>query len=299
MLVYEQVADPDFLVALAVGCERLGFESVWTTEHVVFPEGGPSAPSPYVSDERNPRGGRTPRLDPLEALSFLAGHTTRVRLATSVVVLPLRHPVMLAKQTATIDCLSRGRLTLGVGVGWLEEEFAALGVPFDQRGRIADEWIDVLRAMWHEDSISFDGTYVSFERVLQYPKPVRGDVPVVVCGMSRAAACRAGTRGDGFFPLFKEAKGLPDLVAHARDAAERGGRDARELEITTGLPKDPGDVEMLPALGVDRIVVPSLGMKLGVQAVLDGLQRVVDDVTSQLGPIEPAPPPPEGAAGDG
>ena len=122
MLVYEEIANPDFLVPLVQRCEELGFESVWSTEHVVFPATSGSS-SPYVSDEEHPRDGTTPRLDPLAALSYLAAATRTIKLATSVVVLPLRNPALLAKECATIDCLSGGRHILGVGVGWLKEEF--------------------------------------------------------------------------------------------------------------------------------------------------------------------------------
>jgi probable F420-dependent oxidoreductase len=280
MMAYERIADPGFLRGVAQAAEDLGFASIWMTEHVVYPTGKPSRPSPYVSDEAHPRGGATPRFDPLAALAYIAAATERISLATSVVVLPLRAPAILAKEVATIDVLSGGRMMLGVGVGWLAEEFDAVGVPFGERGQRTDEYIDALRAIWAMDNIEFRGRFVAVDGVQQYPKPTRGSVPIVVGGMSDAAARRAGERGDAFFPLFKEGAGLPELFDRARAAARVAGRDPGQLRCFAALPRDRRELDTLEQSGAQHIVVPSLGGRLSADEVIGGLTKIA----AELGP---------------
>lgn len=246
------------LEELAKGAEAAGFESLWTVEHVVFPDGYESA-YPYDKSGKMAMDASTPLPDPLIWLTWVAAVTTRIHLGTGILILPQRNPVILAKELATIDVLSGGRLELGVGVGWLEEEFRALGVPFDARGARTDESIEVMRALWDSNHASFDGRFNSFEGISVNPKPTNGRVPIHVGGHSRRAAERAGRLGDGFFP----GKGnLSELIDIARQSAADAGRDPESLVITSGsagvLGDDPiGAVEELAAQGVSRVVIPS------------------------------------------
>ena len=179
---------PDFAGAarLARLAEAAGFDSVLAVDHVVFPDNYTST-YPYSATGRLPvgRGGAFP--DPLIWIAYAAAVTTRLRFLTGVVILPQRNPLVLAKQVATLDYMSGGRFELGIGVGWLKEEFQAMGVPFERRGRRADEYIAAMKALWAEDGATFSGEFVSFKEVSCNPKPV-GRVPIVVGGHSEAAA---------------------------------------------------------------------------------------------------------------
>lgn len=251
-------AGRDGLVTLAQGAESAGFESVWTVEHVIFPDAYESA-YPYDASGKMPMAPHTPLPDPLIWLTWVAAVTERLHLGTGILILPQRNPVVLAKEAATLDDLSDGRLELGIGVGWLEEEFDALGIPFARRGARTDDYVAAMRALWDDDQASHDGEFISFSGASVNPKPPRGRVPIHVGGHSRVAAERAGRLGDGFFP----AKGdLTELIDVMRQSAADAGRDASAIEVTAGdaavFGSDPvAAVEELAAQGVDRIAVPS------------------------------------------
>lgn len=235
--------------------ERAGFESVWVVEHVVIPKGYEST-YPYSRSGKMLGGAEDFDIpDPLVWLAFAAAVSTTIRLATGVLILPQRNPVILAKEVASLDVLSGGRVILGVGAGWLEEEFRTLGVSFDDRGDRADEYIQVLRTLWSEEVASFAGDFLSFDEVYLRPRPVNGSVPIVIGGHSKRAARRAGELGDGFYPASAAVDELPGLVALARQTAERAGRDPAALEVTMGSRPDVASVERLAAAGVDRVVV--------------------------------------------
>ena len=172
----------------------------------------------------------------------------------------------VAKQAATIDRLSGGRLLLGVGIGWLREEFAALGAPFDDRAARMDEYIAVMRELWRSEPASFHGEFVRFDRVYCSPRPAAGAVPIIVGGHSRAAARRAGRLGDGFFP----ARGAPaELFDLARRTAEEHGRDPGAVEFSAGLPDDLQDLPKLARAGVGRVLVPVSSMA-GLPTAISG-----------------------------
>ena len=172
-------------------CEEFDVESVWAVEHVVVAEDYEPR-YPYSPDGRMPGRPGTVMPDPLEWLTYFAAVTETVRLGTSVMVLPLHSPAVLAKRVATLDCLSRGRaMMLGVGIGWQVEEYAAVGVPYDDRGPRLEEYVDAMRELWREDVATYHGLYVDFERVSSLPKPAQPDgVPIVIGGSSRVAARR-------------------------------------------------------------------------------------------------------------
>ncbi|WKZ83464.1 MAG: LLM class F420-dependent oxidoreductase [Acidimicrobiia bacterium] len=255
----------------ATRAEALGFESLWTIEHVVVPAGYRS-PYPYSRSGRM-AGGREDfsSPDPLVWLAFAAAATSRIRLATGVIILPQRNPLVLAKEVATLDHLSGGRVILGVGVGWLEEEFRAIGVPFTGRGARADEYVAAMRALWTEERASYSGRFVEFDEVYLRPQPVQRPVPIVVGGHSPRAARRAGELGDGFFPAGTDLEALPGLVATAREWAERAGRDPAALEVTMGAAPSPDAVERLAAAGVDRVAVPAPPGVEGLEVVAGAL----------------------------
>jgi probable F420-dependent oxidoreductase len=254
-------SDPDGAVAFALAAEAAGFESLWTVEHVVVPAGYVSA-YPYSPTGRMPGRDDAPIPDPLVWLAYVAGATTSIRLATGILIVPQREPVALAKELATLDHLSGGRLELGVGIGWLKEEFDAIGVPFTERGRRTDEAVAAMRALWTEPTSSFSGEFYRFENCISRPQPVRGTIPVHVGGHTEAAARRAGRIGDGLFPASGSHAELAHLFKIARETAEGAGRGPRSLEFTTGGNGAVGEraldeVGELAALGVARVIVPA------------------------------------------
>src|SRR4051794_19841615 len=174
-------AEPENAIGVAQLVEELGFESLWTVEHVVVPAGYASS-YPYSPDGRMPGGEDVALPDPLIWLAYVGAATTRLRLATGILILPQRNPVILAKELATLDRLTGGRVELGVGVGWLEEEFNALAIPFAGRGKRTDEYIDVLRRLWREPETAYDGTFTRFAAVKSFPKPATATGPPIHIG---------------------------------------------------------------------------------------------------------------------
>jgi probable F420-dependent oxidoreductase len=248
------------MVAFARHLEACGFESIVAVEHTVLATHYDSV-YPYDPSGRVELAADCPVPDPLDLLSFLAGHTERLGLATGVLVLPNHHPVVLAKRAATVDALSEGRLRLCVGVGWLREEIEACGTEFESRGRRADEQLAVLRALWDQrpDGVTYRGEFFQFENVVCSPKPVAGQhLPVHIGGHSKAAARRAGRLGDGFQPLGVTGAQLDELLTLMRDEAAAVGRDPSDIEVSLGhsvTKIDPERAERLAAQGADRLVL--------------------------------------------
>jgi probable F420-dependent oxidoreductase len=250
-------ADPVWMRTFARQAETSGFESLYTVEHVVVPAGYESR-YPYNESGRMPLPDDVDIPDPLELLAFLAAGTTTIRLATGILVLPEHHPIQLAKRAATIDRLSGGRLTLGIGVGWLREEVEAVGVDFESRGARTDECIAALRSLWTDGEATHHGTHFAFERAGSYPKPVQQSIPIHVGGHSRAAARRAGRLGDGFHPLGIADTDLPARLDDVRRAALEAGRDPDAIELSLGGLLDQLDDDRLATaekLSVDRLVL--------------------------------------------
>jgi probable F420-dependent oxidoreductase len=249
------LADPIGAARVAALAERLGYDSLWAGEHVVVPSPRVD-PSPMEPDE--------PILDPLVALAHLAGHTERVLLGTGLIVLPQRNPLVLAKQAASVDVLSGGRLILGIGVGYLEPEMTAIGVPMEARGARSDEYLAAMRSLWHDDAPAYDGRYASFGGVDAYPRPVQRPLPIVVGGHTEAAFRRAARHGDGWYGFLV---GLRAMAQHreALDLAiDRADRDRPlHVSVSPSRPLDPDTVAAYADLGVDRlIVIPPPGLSL-------------------------------------
>lgn len=268
-------SEPDHAVALARAAERLGYDSLWAVQHVVMPVGHESR-YPYAASGTVPGGVHVAIPDPLVWLAFVAAATERIRLATGILVLPQQHALVVAKQAATLDRLSGGRLLLGVGAGWLAEEFAALGASFDDRGARLDEQIEALRRAWRDPIASFTGSSMSFSEVVVEPRPVAGVVPIVVGGHTAAAARRAGRTADGFFPLGRRGDALVTLVDEARSAAALAGRDPWSLEITADAPRTSEQADVLLRLRVDRVLLnaPAVPTASLADALAEAIERV-------------------------
>jgi probable F420-dependent oxidoreductase len=259
---------------LARLAEDAGFESLWTVEHVVVPANYKS-PYPYSPDGRMPGKEEVSIGDPLIWLAYAAAVTERINLATGILILPQRNPVLLAKECATLDTLSNGRLLLGVGVGWLKEEFDALGVPFEDRGARTDEYVEALRVLWKDAEPTFAGRFSTFDKAKSYPKPPRDSIPIIIGGHTDAAARRAGRIGDGFFPWGLGAEHLTRLLGLMRDAATEAGRDPDAIEVTAGA-MDVDTIKAYADLGVSRVVVPAFAR------TEEELKRWFDDFNAQV-----------------
>jgi len=250
----------------------VGFESVWGGEHVLLPDSIESR-YPYTPDGKIPAEPDTPIPDPLIWLAFVAAVAPKLRLGTCILIVPQRNPLVLAKELATLDQLSGGRLELGIGVGWLKEEFDALGIAWERRGARNDEYIAAMRALWAGPHAEFHGEFVDFDPATCSPRPVNGSIPVIVGGDSDAAIQRAVRIADGYFPGEGDFARLQALIGRVRREAEAAGRDPESLAINAIFGQQMADpvagVEQMLELGVDRVMVPAF-----VFAGPDGLDRL-------------------------
>lgn len=256
---------------LAKASEEFGVESLWTVEHVVVPVGYESA-YPYAKGGKMPGPEESSIPDPLAWLSFMAAITETVKLATGILLLPQRHPLYVAKEVATIDRLSNGRLLLGIGIGWMQEEFDALGIPFDERVGRTEESVEALRSLWSPGASDFHGKFYNWNACHSNPKPHQsGGVPVVVGGHVKGAARRAGRLGDGFFPAKGSIDQMKLMLDEMRGEAKRVGRDASAIELTT-MPdlRDHDHLRALIDLGFTRFVTGPPGYDE------DGLRKGLD-----------------------
>lgn len=266
---------PEEAAFLAQTCEAAGIESLWTVEHVVVPAGY-EAEYPYSETGKMPGGDDAPIPDPLLWLAFVAARTSRIKLATGILILPQRHPAYVAKEIATLDLLSGGRALLGVGIGWLREEFEALGIPFAERVERTEEACAALRSLWAQGAQPFAGKHYRWGPLESNPKPVQpGGVPIIVGGHVLGAARRAARVGDGFFPLKCEGERLGELLDAMGQECARVGRKPEEIEITTGLPgMDLDAIRRLEDRGVSRLVMgpPAFdrdGLRQGIEGFAD------------------------------
>ena len=262
-------ASPSYIAEYVETAEALGYESVWMGEHPALPV---RSDTPYPGDGTGlsePSG--VPLPDPLEWLAYVAARTTTLVIGTAVLILPLHHPVVMAKRVATLDHLSGGRLRLGVGVGWNRQEYVACGASWADRGKRMDELISAIRVLWSDEVASFDGPTVQFEPVFSSPKPAAGRVPIHVGATAPAGARRAGRLGDGYLPFERDLVRLATLIAEMKGAAESAGRDPAAIEITSMGSTTPAKVKAMVDLGVSRMLffsddiaaLPALAQRAG------------------------------------
>ena len=239
---------PAAAARLARLAEEAGFESLWAGEHVVLPD--PRVPpSPMEPDD--------PILDPTVALTFLAAHTRRVKLGTGIIILPQRNPLVLAKELASLDTLSDGRLIFGVGVGYLEPEFRALGIPFSDKGLRTDDYLAAMQSLWREERPAYAGRFVQFSGIQAYPK--RPAIPIVIGGHSPGAYRRAVEQGQGWYGFALDTDATAACLAGLREAGARYERPIAlpklEISVTPRTLPDRAAVARYAALGVDRLIL--------------------------------------------
>jgi probable F420-dependent oxidoreductase len=274
-------AYPEMLTHLATTAERVGIESIWAVEHVVIPVGYKST-YPYDPSGKIPAPEQIPMPDPLIALTYAAAVTTTLKLATGILILPQRHPLYVAKEVASLDVLSHGRVILGIGVGWLEEEFQALGIPFAERAARTAEMVRAVRSLWKDEAEPFSGRFFRWGKLESHPKPVqKPGVPIVVGGHTELAARRAARYGDGFFPGVSDDAALVRLLGIMREECGKLGRDPASIEVTSGRTvPDLEGVKRLQDLGVSRFMVPPPGFD--PESITQGLERLGNEVLAKL-----------------
>ena len=252
--------DADSALDICRRAEAVGFESVWGGEHVIYPTQYES-PYPYTDDGRMPAEPETVIPDPLIWLAYVAAAAPTLRLGTCILILPQRNPLVLAKEIATLDHLSGGRVELGIGVGWLREEFDALGVPWERRGARNDEYVAALRALWAGPHAEFHGEFVDFDPVTCSPRPVQERIPIMVGGDTDVAIRRAARLADGYFPGAGDPAELARLIAEVKQQAEAHDRDPDDIEINAifgaQLADPAAGVEQFMELGVGRAMLPA------------------------------------------
>jgi probable F420-dependent oxidoreductase len=250
-------ADRAVIAEVSAAAERCGFATLWSGEHVVMVDQSTSR-YPYSADGQIAVPAQADWIDPMIGLAFAAAATSTIGIATGVLLLPEHNAVHLAKQAATLDTLSGGRFTLGIGIGWSREEFDALGVPFERRGARTAEYVAAMRTLWRDDVASFGGEFVSFDSVRVNPKPVRDRrIPIVLGGNSDAALRRAAAWGDGWYGFnVDDVPAAAERIATLQALCREADRDPDELRLAVAL-RDPqrSDVAALAELGVDELVV--------------------------------------------
>jgi probable F420-dependent oxidoreductase len=262
-------ASPGYIAEYVETAEALGFDSVWMGEHPALPV---SSDTPYPGGGTGlPEPSGVPLPDPLEWLAFAAARTTTLLIGTAVLILPLHHPVVMAKRVATLDHMSGGRLLLGVGVGWNRQEYVACRASWSDRGQRIDELIAAMRALWSAEVAGYEGATVSFEPVYSSPKPARGQVPIHVGASAPVGARRAGRLGDGYLPFERDLDQLASLIGEMKRAAEVADRDPDAIEITSMGSTTPAKVQAMARLGVGRMLffaddiasLPALAQRAG------------------------------------
>ena len=251
------VSTAEEVVGLARLAENSGFESVWTFEHVVVPLEYESK-YPYDASGKMGAAPETPFVDPLIALTAVAAATKTVRLGTGVNILSQANPLFLAKQAASLDALSGGRLLLGLGIGWLREEFDAMGVPFERRGARFDDYVAAMRKVWSGEVVEHRSDFISWSGFKSYPVPVQDPLPVIIGGSKGKIYQRIARHGNGWYVPGTNVKEIAGLLAPLKDACAEVGRDPAEIEITCMWTGQGGTdaVRAFEDIGAHRLVVP-------------------------------------------
>ncbi len=272
---------PDAIARLVVAAEQLNFESVWTGEHVVLvdPQVPPSPAPPHSTF-----------VDTIASLAFAAAKTTRIKLGSGIILIAQREPIVLAKELAGIDVLSKGRLLVGIGVGYVKGEFDALGIPFEERGPRASEHIEVLRTLWTSDKPEFSGQFTKFAGIQSRPFPVqKPHPPIHVGGMSAPALRRAVSQGNGWYGFFQDVAATQKMLDGLREAAKRIERPASlgklEISVTPPGPIDADTAKRYEDLGVDRVVLMrgfgDMATSKREQSAEDAVIRFLEDMAKE------------------
>jgi probable F420-dependent oxidoreductase len=248
------MARPELIAAVATNAERLNFATVWAPEHVLFLESF-SSQYPYARGESLPVSTDIPLLNPFLALTYAAARTSRIRLATGICLVPEYNPILLAKICASLDHLSGGRFALGIGIGWLREEFEALGIPWERRAKRTREYIEAMRGLWGEQR-AYSGEFVNFHGALSYPKPVRGaKLPILVGGQTEAALKRAAAYGTGWCGFNLTADETAQAISRIRELLAANGRASEPFEFTVApvASATPDDLKRYRDAGADEV----------------------------------------------
>lgn len=275
------VKSAEEMVGLAQFIESLGFESAWTFEHAMVPVDYDSK-YPYSKDGK--MGGKPTNnfIDPLIALTAIAANTTTLRLGTGVNIVSQANPLMLAKQAASLDLISNGRFMLGAGIGWLEEEFRAMGVPFERRGARFDDYIQAMRKVWSGEVVEHQSDFINWSGFQSYPLPVqKPGVPIIMGGAKGKIYERIAKYGDGWFAPTNDAKTLAPMLEPLKAACAEHGRDYNSVELTSMWDTKGGldGIKAFQDIGVSRVIVPLF--VLG-QDPLAGLAKLGDDIIAKL-----------------
>ena len=256
--LFSPIATPDFLTAVGAAADRLGFWSIWAPEHVVLFDEYASK-YPYADDGKRAVGPHAGVLDPFNVLAFLAAVTTKVRLGTGIALVPQRNPVYTAKQVTTVDRLSNGRIDFGVGIGWLREEFAALGVPWPRRGPRTEEYLEVMRRLWIDDVSSFEGEFYSLPTCRQSPKPIQTPYPPIIFGgESDAALGRVARKGDGWFGFNLTPETAAERIGALDKMLDANGRKRSDISLSVRPAPGfftPEHAREFERLGVDQLIL--------------------------------------------
>ena len=277
------MAEPEALSLAAQLAEQVGFHSIWAPEHIVLLDEYASK-YPYSPDGRSPHATQVDILDPFSALTFVAAQTETIRVGTGICLVPERNPLTTAKEVATLDKLSGGRFDFGVGVGWLEEEFTALGVPWSRRGARTREYLQVMKNLWTEEETAFEGEFCSFPSIRSYPKPIqKPHPPIIFGGESEPALKRSGEVGDGSFWINVSVADAKSKIDKVKGYARVAGRNPDALHFSISPPgmgssTSRDDLKRLQDAGVTQIIVGSLPADL--QAVKDDIGKFAEQIVA-------------------
>ena len=257
----------DELCRFARAVERLGYESVWAPDHIVLPI-EPTDQYPYTEDGSFTRASSSPVLETMTTLSYVAACTSRIKIGSTVIIVPYRNPILQAKMFASLDVLSGGRAVCGVGVGWWEEEFDALGASHKDRGPVTDEYLEIFKLLWTEDKPEFHGRFYDFDGIQMYPKPLqKPHIPIWVGGHTRRALRRTAKYGNAWHPTRQTPDYVAEHLPYLREQTEAAGRNPDDITISLKRSLHFTD------LGIaDSNTVRSGG------AVFESTQGVIDDV---------------------
>jgi len=258
---FRKVASPDAIRRVAQRAEQLGFDGIWVSDHIVIPD---AESDPFARGFGDATGIGGLIYEPLTVLAFAAACTSRIRLGTTVIVVPYRNPLVTAKMLSTLDVLSCGRVTAGMAVGWMEKEFNALGVPFQDRGALTDEYITAIKVLWTQQKPAFHGNHVRFENISFEPKPLqKPNIPIWIGGNSKNAIRRAVALADGWNPTRARVEDIETGVAYLKDLCGEHGRDPRSLTIAARLPLKFFN---------DEVPAPR-------RPLLGGTQKIIDEIS--------------------